>query len=45
MKQKLRLLFTMLLLAVMGSAWADEVTLTNANIVSAGTGANGYKSW
>lgn len=35
----------MLLLAVMGSAWADEVTLTNANIVSAGTGANGYKSW
>ena len=45
MKQKLRLLFTMLLLAVMGSAWADEVTLTNANIVSAGAGATGYQSW
>ena len=45
MKQKLRLMMTMLLLAVMGSVWAEEVTLTNANIVSAGTGATGYKSW
>lgn len=45
MKKKLRLMMTMLLLAVMGSVWADEVTLTNANIVSAGTGATGYQSW
>ena len=50
MKQKL-LLKTMLLLCALiagsSSAWADDpkVTLSNANIVAAGSADNGYKDW
>ena len=53
MKQKLlnsirlraMMLVAVLCTAFAGQAWADEVTLTNAKIVAAGTAASGYSSW
>lgn len=34
-----------LLCAVCSAAWSETATLTNSNIVAAGTAANSYKSW
>ena len=47
--KKRHLLKTMLLLFALivgsSSVWAETVTLTNANIVNAGAGDQGYKAW
>ncbi len=47
MKQNLRYLMLALLCAVFSTAWGEEktATLTNANIVAAGTATQGYNSW
>ena len=45
MKQKLRFILMTLLCAVFSSAWGETATLTNANIVAAGTENSGYKAW
>ena len=43
MKKILTFLLTALL--TFGVGWAETVTLSNANIVAAGAGKNGYQSW
>ena len=43
MKKLLTFLLTALL--AFGVGWAETATLTNANIVNAGTAKTGYQSW